>query len=298
VKLNSWTWAQAAKAHHDEVMDAGGVTMAVTLTFSDHWFVKAWVSDRERRALDLEALGEDEAAEATRGLPAPGKFFPNNRHHIQVAKEYLGAELTKYHKRLREHAARKPGFLPRLEGWMGAFEFGTKAGRLHVHLLYHLKGSVELLRRFRRHASGDWNRRVGFTKIKPVSTYAGCSYASKYIGKTYDAACRSFFDRLRSRQLGQFETPMLTEEESIQFARIKRTLALQRCRTRSSLSYKGKFFSLMASKKPTNDHRTGDWWCPTCGALDGCDCIHTDHRRTAAMDQRFGISPGCDDPPF
>lgn len=296
--LNSYIWAEAAKAFHDEIVEDGGETVAVTLTFSDFKFREWWELDRERRALDYEACDLPDAALAARDEPLPRRFFPNNREHLRVAIAGLKRELTLYNKRLNEHAARKPGILPIRHAWMSALEFGTKKGRPHLHAIYHLKGDVNKCRLFRRHAKRDWSSRIGFTKVKPVRSYAGCSYASKYIGKTYDAGYLAFYEALRDRPKGPYGSPIISDAEAVERARILGVAKLQRTRTRSSLGYRARGVKdrpptehneideipfpdeTGATARPHSDYQRDDGWCRECGSLDGCDC-EASHRSRA-----------------
>lgn len=314
VALNSWVWARAACSFHDEVMDEGGSSAAVTLTFSELTFRRWWEEDRERRALEFEVEGKLPEAEELRRAPAPVRYFSNNREHILIARAGLGRELTLYNKRLRIHAARKPGILPVIKAWMGALEFGTKRGRPHLHLIYHLEGDDRRCRLFRRHAARDWSTRVGFTKVKRVCTYAGCSYASKYIGKPYDAGYRAFFERLRGNGKGSFGTPILTAEQSVEYARLLAVIKCQRSRTRSSLCYRSRgipapedanrrldgnevsLFSPREKLPSKTDHPEGhlplapqrsEDACRECGSLDGCDCARSSRPCTDHLDEHL-----------
>lgn len=285
IALNSWVWAKAACHMHDEVMDGGGSSAAITLTFDERTFRRWWEEDRDARAREFEAEDCSDAALAAREQRPPGKYFPNNRDHIRIAIAGIGRELTLYNKRLLIHSRRKPGILPVIKAWMGALEFGTKRGRPHLHVLYHLEGDEKKCRLFRRHASRDWSTRVGFTKVKRVCTYRGCSYASKYIGKAYDAGYHAFFKSLSDRPKTSFGTPVMTEADSVEYARLLAVLKLQRTRTRSSLGYRSKGITVppvnlddFAPPKSMNiDAPT--LFCRECGSLsceanegkeDGC----------------------------
>lgn len=295
VALNSWIWAQAACSFHDNVLDDGGSSAAVTLTFSDFTFRRWWEADRDKRVLEFEAEGNLAEAEVLRLAIPPGRYFPNNREHIKLAMSGLGRELTLYNKRLRIHAARKPGILPIIKAWMAALEFGTKRGRPHLHVLYHLQGDERRCRLFRRFSARDWSTRVGFTKVKRVMTYAGCSYASKYIGKVYDAGYLEFIKRVEGRPR---KGPLLTEDESVEYARLLAVVKCQRTRTRSSLAYRsnarpttpvvsegGKLASLQLVEAPPpgdDEYPITNSFCRECGSTDGCDCKeplnpYTDH---------------------
>lgn len=315
VALNSWIWAQAACTFHDKSMDEGGSSAAVTLTFSDVTFRRWWEADRDRRALEFEHHGKLPEAQELRHAIPPGRFFPNNREHIKLAISGLGRELTLYNKRLRIHAARKPGILPTIKAWMGALEFGTKRGRPHLHVLYHLQGDESRCRLFRRFSKHDWAKRVGFTKVKRVCTYAGCSYASKYIGKTYDAEYRSFFERLTDNSKGRFETPVMTEEESIEYARLLAVVKCQRTRTRSSLAYRSKgvptstdvsssseedvsFVETTGGPAPRHEYPLITSFCRECGSFDGCDCDQHVHQYTDDWEEHLALVWASDaDPP-
>lgn len=291
IALNSWIWAKAACLFHDTVMDDGGSSAAVTLTFADNTFRRWWGEDRDRRALEFEKLGKLPEAQEIRNESPPGRFFPNNREHIRLAVRGLGRELTLYNKRLRIHAARKPGILPTIKAWMGALEFGTKRGRPHLHILYHLQGDETRCRWFRRHAKSDWATRVGFTKVNRVCTYSGCSYASKYIGKTYDAGFRIFFENLSGNSKGRFGTPVLTEAQSIEYARLLAVAKCQRTRTRSSLGYRSRGVTAptqhtQVGSPPPHDHHTHNssstakLWGDVVAQDDGCDSGRSDHQYT------------------